>query len=133
VYVCRVGRNRICDVRRWFMSVCWLFAGFHAWSGFRSPAPLSSMAAHLPFACRNCGARYKHPATMTRHRRKCEGRYNIRCRVCGKLFYRHDNYKVHLERVHGVSLATGVQESSDRSTPSAEHESTNYFTSKPKD
>ncbi|KAL8575157.1 hypothetical protein ACOMHN_055150 [Nucella lapillus] len=57
----------------------------------------------LLYTCRNCGARYKHAATMTRHRRKCEGRYNISCFVCGKSFYRLDNYKVHLLRNHGVS------------------------------
>lgn len=76
-------------------------------SGFRFAGRIfyivpSSRGELLPFSCRNCGARYKHAATMTRHRRKCEGRYNITCSECGKSFYRHDNYKVHLHRSHGI-------------------------------
>ena len=54
------------------------------------------------FDCRSCGARYKHESTMMRHRKKCEGCYNISCYICGKCFYRKDHCTSHLVHKHKI-------------------------------
>ena len=39
---------------------------------------------------------------MIRHRKKCEGVYNLECPGCGKRFYRRDNYRDHMQRIHHI-------------------------------
>ena len=53
-----------------------------------------------PTACRNCFRVFKHKQTMFRHRKQCEGNFNFACGVCGKRFYRRDNYQLHLKNKH---------------------------------
>ncbi|KAL8579079.1 hypothetical protein ACOMHN_036018 [Nucella lapillus] len=62
--------------------------------------------ADLPFMCRNCGKQYKHSATMTRHRKQCEGKYHLSCPVCGRPFHRRDRYQEHLLKMHQLHDTT---------------------------
>ncbi|KAL8575156.1 hypothetical protein ACOMHN_055149 [Nucella lapillus] len=67
------------------------------------PPGLVEGSEELPYSCRNCGMCYKHEQTMTRHRKKCEGVYNLECQVCGKRYYRRDKLRDHMRRQHNVT------------------------------
>nr|KAG5695232.1 hypothetical protein BaRGS_008060 [Batillaria attramentaria] len=53
-------------------------------------------------ACRTCGTLFTHTSNLLRHRKKCEGRFNLACHLCGQRFYRRDHYQEHLAHKHGT-------------------------------
>lgn len=54
------------------------------------------------YKCPKCGMTYAHFPSLCRHRRKCEGRYELVCTVCEKIFFRKDHYWDHLRRGHNI-------------------------------
>ncbi|PVD29684.1 hypothetical protein C0Q70_08939 [Pomacea canaliculata] len=69
------------------------------------PLQLSPMSYRRPRRCsagnqcRNCGKTYRQSQHMLRHRRQCEGTFQLQCGTCGKGFSRRDLYNQHL-RIH---------------------------------
>lgn len=62
-----------------------------------------SLDQSFQYPCRNCGKRYRLRTAMFRHRKKCEGNYDLVCCLCEQRFYRRDRYNEHFLRVHRVS------------------------------
>ncbi|KAK7481204.1 hypothetical protein BaRGS_00027464 [Batillaria attramentaria] len=53
-----------------------------------------------PYSCTRCGRQYSHQPGLIRHRKQCEGRYDIQCPVCYKQFHRRDACKQHILSKH---------------------------------
>ncbi|KAK7481197.1 hypothetical protein BaRGS_00027457 [Batillaria attramentaria] len=62
--------------------------------------------ATKPHVCARCGRQYAHARGLIRHRKQCEGRYDITCLVCGKMFTRTDKYKQHMNNKHPEAVVT---------------------------
>lgn len=70
--------------------------------------------ASTAYTCRNCGKMLNHAGSVTRHQRKCEGVFHLKCEVCGQGFYRRDRLNGHRRREHGLApLARGFSSSSE--------------------
>ncbi|KAK7481196.1 hypothetical protein BaRGS_00027456 [Batillaria attramentaria] len=54
----------------------------------------------LRHVCKRCGRGYAHVPGLIRHKKQCEGRYDIVCQECGKMFTRRDKYKQHMSKKH---------------------------------
>ena len=68
---------------------------------FRMPGyPLASQLPpnyNLRYNCEWCGQQYRFESGLSRHRKKCGGRYDLECKLCLKKFYRKDNLLKHLQ------------------------------------
>lgn len=52
------------------------------------------------FPCQKCGRLFLYRSSMQRHRKWCEGLFDISCHLCGVRFYRGDRYNEHLATKH---------------------------------
>lgn len=53
-----------------------------------------------PFICQKCGTSYAQYASLWRHKRKCEGLFEIACTFCDQKFHRKDQLRDHLLSKH---------------------------------
>ncbi|KAK7481287.1 hypothetical protein BaRGS_00027547 [Batillaria attramentaria] len=71
----------------------------HAWVGMTShmgqPADPSK-----PYSCPKCGVCYAQYSSLWRHRRKCEGTFELTCTFCEQKFHRKDQFREHLLHKH---------------------------------
>ena len=81
--------------------LCVQISPFAVSGSFHVHGPSPDQSFQYP--CRNCGKRYRLRTAMFRHRKKCEGNYDLVCCLCEQRFYRRDRYNEHFLRVHRVS------------------------------
>lgn len=54
------------------------------------------------YSCSKCNQSFSYPGNLSRHRKACEGNFDIKCMYCEKVFYRQDVLKVHMRSKHGI-------------------------------
>ena len=54
--------------------------------------------------CHLCSKGFSRSDNLRRHRRKCEGAYDLSCQLCGMRFYRSDLYKQHMSSKHTICI-----------------------------
>ena len=71
--------------------------------------PLHSSKLHLSqssirkrYTCSRCNQTLSNSSNLKRHLKACEGKFDIACTYCDKVFYRPDVLRLHMMRNHGV-------------------------------
>lgn len=67
--------------------------------------PTYGLSNFMPkrYTCTKCSQSFSYPGNLSRHRKACEGNFDIKCHLCDKIFYRQDMLKLHLKNKHGIS------------------------------
>ncbi|XP_076460713.1 uncharacterized protein LOC143293577 isoform X8 [Babylonia areolata] len=72
---------------------------FHS-SAFDAKNSVLRRGGEKRFQCLRCGATYAQSGSLGRHRRKCEGLFDLACKFCGQVFHRKDRFREHLLSKH---------------------------------
>ncbi|XP_055895397.1 uncharacterized protein LOC106064207 isoform X8 [Biomphalaria glabrata] len=54
------------------------------------------------YTCLKCSQSFSYPGNLSRHRKACEGKFDIKCLYCEQVFYRQDVLKMHMRSKHGI-------------------------------
>ena len=65
-------------------------------------SPMSETPPCKRYFCSKCNQSFSFPGNLSRHRKACEGNFDLKCVYCEKVFYRQDVLKVHMRSKHGV-------------------------------
>ncbi|KAK7481239.1 hypothetical protein BaRGS_00027499 [Batillaria attramentaria] len=72
------------------------------------------------YPCQKCGATFAQSGTLGRHRRKCEGRFELSCLFCDMKFYRKDMHREHMLSKHQAVRSRRVAHGSGTTLLSSE-------------
>lgn len=57
------------------------------------------------YMCGKCNQSFSYTGNLARHKKACEGKFDLKCSHCDKVFYRPDVLKIHLQAKHGVDVS----------------------------
>ncbi|KAK7109642.1 hypothetical protein V1264_013646 [Littorina saxatilis] len=52
------------------------------------------------YICNKCKQWFSYTGNLARHRKACDGKFDLKCSYCDKVFYRPDVLKIHLQTKH---------------------------------
>ena len=77
--------------------------GFRIGSSFQRPRAWHKRSVQAkPFVCDKCNQSFSYNRNLLRHKKACEGKFDLWCQYCEQVFYRPDVLKMHMQSKHGV-------------------------------